>query len=94
MTYDIRNNERDSQFETNVDGYLAYSAYDLEHPDRIVFTHTVVPEELSGRGIGGEIVKFGLDHAREKGMTVVPQCTYVAAFIKRHPEYQDLLPAS
>ena len=50
-----------------------------------------MPEALSGRGIAGEIVKFGLDHAREKKLTVVPQCSYVAAYIKRHPEYQDLL---
>jgi uncharacterized protein len=91
MTYDIRNNEEASQFETNVDGHLAVAAYDLEEPDRIVFTHTEVPEALAGRGVAGAIVKFGLDHAREKNLTVVPQCSYVAAFVKRHAEYQDLL---
>jgi uncharacterized protein len=91
MTLDIRNNEEESQFETTVDGHVALTAYDLEDPNRIVFTHTDVPEALSGRGIAGEIVKFGLDHAREKKLTVVPQCAYVASYIKRHPEYQDLL---
>jgi predicted GNAT family acetyltransferase len=91
MTLDIRNNEEESQFETTVDGHVALTAYDLEDPNRIVFTHTDVPEALSGRGIAGEIVKFGLDHAREKKLTVVPQCPYVASYIKRHPEYQDLL---
>jgi predicted GNAT family acetyltransferase len=91
MTLDIRNNEEESQFETTVDGHVALTAYDLEDPNRIVFTHTEVPEALSGRGIAGEIVKFGLDHAREKKLTVVPQCAYVASYIKRHPEYQDLL---
>ena len=91
MTLDIRNNEEQSQFETTVDGHVALTAYDLEDPNRIVFTHTDVPEALAGRGIAGEIVKFGLDHAREKNLTVVPQCSYVASYIKRHPEYQDLL---
>ena len=91
MKSDIRNNEEKSQFETTVDGHVALAAYDLEDPDRIVFTHTDVPEALAGRGIAGEIVKFGLDYAREKKLTVVPQCTYVASYIKRHPEYQDLL---
>ena len=91
MTFDIRNNEEDSQFEIVVDGHVALIAYDLEEPNRIVLTHTEVPEALSGRGIAGEIAKFGLDHAREKKLTVVPQCSYVAAYIKRHPEYQDLL---
>jgi predicted GNAT family acetyltransferase len=91
MTYDITNNEEASQFETTVDGHVALTAYDLEEPNRIVFTHTEVPEALAGRGIAGEIVKFGLDYAREKKLTVVPQCPYVASYIKRHPEYQDLL---
>jgi uncharacterized protein len=91
MTLDIRNNEEASQFETTVDGHVALTAYDLEEPNRIVLTHTVVPEALSGRGIAGEIVKCALDHARDRNLTVVPQCAYVAAYIKRHPEYQDLL---
>jgi predicted GNAT family acetyltransferase len=91
MSHDIRNNEQQSQFETTVDGHVAYVAYDLEDPDRIVFTHTIVPDELSGRGIAGEVVKHALDEARAKNLKVVPQCSYVAAYIKRHSEYQDLL---
>ena len=91
MSYDIRNNEEESQFETTVDGHVALAAYDLEDPNRIVFTHTEVPESLSGRGLAGAIVKYGLDYAREKNLTVVPQCSYVAAFVKRHSEYADLL---
>jgi hypothetical protein len=91
MTFDIRNNEENSQFETTIDGHLALAAYDLQDPDRIIFTHTEVPEALAGRGIAGVIVKFGLDHAREKKLTVVAQCSYVASYIKRHPEYQDLV---
>jgi predicted GNAT family acetyltransferase len=91
MNYDIRNNEQTSQYETTVDGETAYAAYDLEDPERIVFTHTIVPEALSGRGIANQLVKHGLDDARSRGLTVVPQCSFVAAFIKRHPEYEDLL---
>lgn len=91
MTYDIRHNEAESQFETTVDGHTALAAYDLEDPNRIVFTHTEVPEALSGRGLAGEIVKYGLGYARKQNLTVVPQCAYVAAFVKRHSEYQDLL---
>ena len=87
----IRHNEQESQFEIIIDGHTAYSSYDLEDPNRIVFTHTVVPDELSGRGVAGEIVKHALDHARKRNLTVVPQCSYVAAYIERHKEYQDLL---
>ncbi len=89
-TYDIRHNEQESQFETTVDGITAYAAYDLEEPNRIVFTHTIVPEELSGRGLANQLVTKGLEHARQRKLTVVPQCSFVAAFIKRHPEYEEL----
>ena len=91
MAYDIRNNEQASQYETTIDGHVAYTAYDLEEPDRIVFTHTVVPDALAGRGVAGAIVKFALDDARARKLTVVPQCPYVASYVKKHPEYEDLL---
>ncbi len=91
MTHDIRNNERQSQFETTIDGHTGYIAYDLEEPDRIVFTHTLVPPELEGRGIASAIAQHALDDARAKHLKVVPQCPYVASFIKRHPESEDLL---
>ena len=91
MTHEIRHNEEQSQFETVVDGHTGYAAYDLEGSDRIVFTHTIVPSEIEGRGVASAIVKHALDHARAKNLKVVPQCAYVAAYIKRHPEYEDLL---
>lgn len=91
MAYEIQHNEKESQYETQVEGKTAYVAYDLEEPNRIVFTHTIVPDELSGRGIAKELVKHALDEARSKGLTVVPQCSYVSAFITRHPEYGDLV---
>lgn len=91
MTYDIRHNEATSQFETTVDGQTAYAAYELEEPGRIVFTHTIVPEELSGRGIAGELAKKALDYARSEKLTVVPQCAYMARYIDRNPEYKELM---
>ncbi len=91
MSYEIRHNEDASQFETTVDGVLAYAAYDLEEPDVIVFTHTIVPDQLSGRGIAAALVKHALQPARDKNLKVLPQCSYVATYIQRHSEYQDLL---
>lgn len=91
MAYEIRLNEQNSQYETQVDGQTAYVSYDLEDPNRIVLTHTIVPDELSGRGIAKDLVKHALDDARSKGLTVVPQCSYVSTFITRNPEYGDLV---
>lgn len=93
MARDIHHNESASRFETTAEGEVAFVEYDLE-PGRIVFTHTIVPASLSGRGIAGDLVAHALDHAREQRLGVVPQCSFVAAYIRRNPEYQDLLAVS
>ncbi len=54
------------------------------------FTHTYVPDELRGQGIAGKLAKHGLEHAREKGFTVESSCSYMTAYLEKHPEYQDL----
>ena len=90
MTYDIRNNEKQTRYETSVDGKTAFSAYQREG-DTMTFTHTEVPPELEGKGIAGAIVKYALDDARSNKLAVVPACSYVASYVRRHPEYEDLL---
>jgi uncharacterized protein len=57
----------------------------------MVFTHTLVPPELRGRGIAEHLVRAALAEARTQGRQVVPACSYVAKFIERHAEYRDLL---
>lgn len=59
--------------------------------DVITFTHTFVPPAMRGRGLAEALVHRGLREARTAHRRVVPQCSYVARFIARHPEYQDLL---
>jgi predicted GNAT family acetyltransferase len=86
----VRDNRSEQEFELIVDGARAVAAYQLEG-ERIVFTHTVVPEEIEGRGVGGKLVRGALDLVRDRGLKVVPQCPFVAAWIGKHPEYRDLL---
>ena len=57
----------------------------------ITFTHTEVPAALEGRGIASQLIKFALTDARERGLTVMPQCSFVHDYIERHPEWRDLL---
>lgn len=78
------------RYEAVVDGYLSVCAYELAER-RMVFTHTIVPPELRGRGIAEKLVRAALAEARATGRRVVPQCSYVAKFIERHAEYQDLV---
>ena len=87
---EIQHNPSRRSFETIVEGRLAHADYRLEGR-RIYFTHTYVPPALEGRGIAGQIVGYALEYARREGLEVVALCSYVAAYIDRHPEYQSLL---
>ncbi|MEA3040542.1 MAG: uncharacterized protein QOC65_31 [Sphingomonadales bacterium] len=87
---EARHDERRRRFEIEEDGATAILTYVLRD-GAIVFTHTIVPEEIEGRGVGGRLAKAGLAYARENGLNVVPQCSFVRGYIERHPEYADLL---
>ena len=60
-------------------------------PGTIVLSHTEVPEQLEGQGLGSKIVRGALDIVRARGLKAVPACGFVAAFIRKNPGYQDLL---
>jgi len=65
--------------------------YQWQGDQTVVFTHTGVPPALEGQGLAARLVKAGLQWAREQKVRVVPACSYVAAYIRRHPEWNDLL---
>ncbi len=90
MTCNIQHDAPSSRFVTTIDGQQGYVEYE-RHGDRLVLTHTVVPPAIGGRGIAGELVKATLDFARNEGLKVVPQCSYAAGWIDKHPEYADLV---
>ena len=52
--------------------------------------HTIVPPEIGGRGVAAALVQALVDDAREQGFTIEPQCSYVEAQFRRHPEWSDL----
>jgi uncharacterized protein len=87
----VANNETAQRYEAWVGGQLAVIIYQ-QLGDRIVFSHTEVPEALEGRGLAGKMAQFALDDARARHLVVIPQCPFVAGYIRRHPEYADLVP--
>ncbi|MFZ2234918.1 MAG: GNAT family N-acetyltransferase, partial [Dokdonella sp.] len=50
-----------------------------------------VPNALSGRGLAGDMTRAAFEAARAKGWKVVPACSYVAGWVEKHAEFQDLL---
>ncbi len=87
---EVTHNAAAHRYEAMVEGHLSICEYELVDAKR-VFTHTVVPPELRGRGIAEKLVRVALADARTAGCKVVPACSYVAKFIERHKEFADLL---
>jgi hypothetical protein len=86
----VRDNPDLSRFELDLDGQMAVAYYQLA-PGVITFRHTEVPQELSGHGIGSKLVRGALQAARARGLKVVAKCPFVAAYMAKHPEFNDLL---
>jgi predicted GNAT family acetyltransferase/glutaredoxin len=82
-----------SRYELRAGEQLLGEAAYHRRGDRIAFTHTEVDEALEGRGFASRLVEAALDDARGQGLEVVPLCPFVASFIDRHPEYQDIVAA-
>ena len=85
----IRDNPAHHRYEAEIDGHLAYVVYRRE-PGVITFVHTEVPKELAGRGVGSALARHVLEAARAEGVKVVPVCPFIAAWMKKHPEFDDL----
>jgi predicted GNAT family acetyltransferase len=90
QSVDVKNNAAANRFEVRDGEHVAVAEYELRG-GKMVFTHTEVPPEMSGRGIANHLAKSGLDHARAEKLKVVPLCAFIASYIKRHGEYQDLV---
>lgn len=86
---EVRRDDARTRYELSVDGKPAVSEYN-RLANAVMFTHTEVPEALEGRGASAALVRGALDDVRAQGLQVIPLCPFVAAFIRRHPEYIDL----
>ncbi len=84
------NQKEQRRFILKIDGHIAKVEY-IENPEKIFLTHTEVPQELSGQGIGSTLVKLVLQHVEKTGKALMPLCPFVAAYIKKYPEWKRLL---
>jgi uncharacterized protein len=87
---DLRDNHTLGRYELEVDGHLAVAFY--KRADGVItFTHTEVPKELGGRGIGSRLAQGALELARAEGYRVIAKCPFIAGYIAKHPEFAELL---
>jgi uncharacterized protein len=86
---DVRDNRESQRFELVEQGHLAFAEYQIDG-EVITFTHTVVPASLQGMGVGSRLIEGALTQVRDRGLKVRALCTFVAAYIAKHPEWQDL----
>jgi len=90
MTATVHDNLNRHRFEIDVDGVIAFSVY-RHKPGVVTFVHTEVPDALAGRGIGSKLAHGALEIVRGRGEKVVAECPFIAGYIKKHPEFQNLL---
>lgn len=88
--YSVINNEQNLRFEVKLDDDTAFLEYRWKN-DKMALMHTFVPEKYSGKGIAAALAKTALEFARNKGIKIIVYCPYVAAYIKKHPEYEVLI---
>jgi uncharacterized protein len=87
----VRDDARELRYELTCDDeVLGFIRYRRE-PGAVVLVHTDVDPVLEGQGLGSVLVKGALDDLRERGLPVVPVCPFVRAYLRRHPEYADVV---
>jgi uncharacterized protein len=87
----IRDNAMANRYEAWVGEELAAIAEYRPAPNRLVFLHTEVLPNFTGRGIGSRLARGALDATRARGLRVTPRCPFIAAYIRGHLEYADMV---
>lgn len=86
----VQHDSDQHRFTADTEHGMAELAY-TRSGERITFVHTEVPKADEGQGVGSALAEAGLSFARENGLAVVPQCPFVAHYVREHPDTQDLL---
>ena len=93
MAADVRNQPEQSRYAVFLDDELAGFAAYRETGSEISMTHTEVDSRFEGKGIGSGLARGALDDVRTRELSLLPHCSFISGYIKRHDEYLDLVPA-
>lgn len=87
---EVINNTDRKRFELQIEDKTAFIEY-IRTTDKLFLTHTEVPKELEGQGIGSKMVVHAFNFIKADNLKLVPLCPFVAAYLKRHPEWKNIL---
>ncbi len=87
----IVDNPAERRYEARLGGQVVGFSEYQPAAGRLVFTHTVVDPAFEGRGIGSRLAAGALDDVRARGLTATVRCPFIAAFLRRHREYDDIV---
>ncbi|WP_025272341.1 GNAT family N-acetyltransferase [Haloglycomyces albus] len=93
MAAEIVDNDSANRYEAWDNGELVGLSEYRRSANQIAFIHTEVNPDHKGEGIGAQLATVSLDEARQAELSVVPACPFYEKWIKRHPEYSDLVSA-
>ena len=79
-----------SRFELAQSGHVAFADYRLA-TDRMLIDHVEAPAALRGSGVAGRLMQGVALAARERGLKIVPLCSYAAAWLECNPDYADVI---
>jgi uncharacterized protein len=87
----VRDNRSELRYELLLDGRVIGEILYRVEPDAIALVHTDVDPAYEGHGLGTRLIEGALSDLRQRGTHVIPICPMVIAYLRRHPEYADLV---
>lgn len=86
----VTDNVNLSRFELTEEGHTAFASY-RRNGGEIVIPHVEAPLRLRGKGTADRLMRGVVEIARRERLTIVPLCSYAAAWFRRHRDQQDVL---
>ena len=89
----VVDNPAEHRFELLIegsDGEIAAAYYHMED-GHLILTHTDVPYQYSGQGVGSQLAQGVFDMVRARGSKVILRCPFMGAYFARHPEHSDIV---
>ncbi len=91
---EVRENTDEHRFEVWFDGELAgFTVYEVRDETTYAFVHTEIDDAFGGHGLGSRLVGGAMTAMEERGVGVLPYCSFVRSWLEKHPDHLGLVPA-